>query len=156
MYRTPNAPQLTTAQLLENLLPHRDPMVFLSEIVALSNSSATARVVVGARGFSPKTVGGEVCASIALEYLAQTAALTGQGERQGEKRGEKGYLVSVRTFESRAATFSDGDVLHATATLSAAGGSLKTFEGIITDDKSGETIVTATFSIFSFSTTEHP
>jgi predicted hotdog family 3-hydroxylacyl-ACP dehydratase len=136
-------------------------MIFLGEIVAISQHSATARVVVGARGFSPKTAWGkktageEICASIALEYLAQTAALTGQRAKHGEQQKKDGYLVSVRTFESTMSSFTPGTPLTATASLASAGESLQTFEGVITDDRSRETVVKATFSIFSFSATEH-
>lgn len=124
-------------------------MLFLEEVLERSPQGARSRLSVGRRGIRPGQ-NNEICASIAIEYIAQTAALAGK-ERTGEetaggRRG--GYLIGVRELSSSVSSFKIGQILRVTAHLDGEGPSLKTFTGSIEDELTGLTLVTAKFSVY--------
>ena len=85
---------------LQDLLPHRPPMLLISElldhgpdfVVAAAKVTATGLLVQGDRGLPSWAL---------IEYFAQTAALLGglRAREAGSTAGQ-GYLLGTRKFES--------------------------------------------------------
>lgn len=96
---------------LEELVPHRPPMVLLDELVAWR--PGWARCAVRLHPGSPFMEGGRVRAVVALEYMAQAiAACAGMEARQSGRRPGSGFLVGARDLELSVAHLSAGDALE--------------------------------------------
>jgi predicted hotdog family 3-hydroxylacyl-ACP dehydratase len=96
---------------VEQLLPHRAPLLLLDEVVAWEpGRRVTARHVV--RADEPFARGGRVPALVALEYMAQAVGL--YAGLQARERGlpvKVGFLVACREMRCDVSFFLGGDEL---------------------------------------------
>jgi len=95
---------------IEELLPHRSPMILLAEVRDDAPGSITCTVQL--HNGSPFVENGSVEAFVALEYMAQcVAAYAGlQAYRRGEPV-KVGYLVGARKVDIAVDSFGVGDQL---------------------------------------------
>lgn len=90
---------MTTDTHIEDLLPHRDRLRLIGEIVELDEQAAVTRSTV-----SPDwpTAGPDGADPVVLiELTAQTAAICigARRRRQGKKRGALGWIVGIKTAD---------------------------------------------------------
>lgn len=88
---------------IEALIPHREPIKVITEILELDDDSGSAAAVVNERW--PLCDGKTVSALVLIEAIAQTSALI-EGHKRMKKSmgGTKGWLVGIKTAEFRTAT----------------------------------------------------
>jgi len=95
---------------VEDLVPHRAPMILIDEVVAAEGVTLTARVRL--TDSSPFMQSGQLPALITLEYMAQSiAAFAGM---KGRKKGEPvklGLLMSCREMTLAVDFLQAGDEL---------------------------------------------
>ena len=83
---------------LEDILPHRSPMILIDSLVRCDADSATT-VKTFAAGAYGTGEGGRVLESAIIESLAQTvAAIAGVAARRSSRRPGRGMLVGVSDF----------------------------------------------------------
>ncbi len=83
---------------IESLIPHREPIKIMTEIIALSDNFGSAAAVVNERW--PLCDGRVVQSLVFIEAIAQTAAVVeGNKQRQEGKGGTKGWLVGIKSAE---------------------------------------------------------
>ena len=83
---------------LETLVPHRDGMLLVSEIVSFDDGGAVTRAVVNAQW--PLTGPAGADPLVLIELVAQTAAVNNGWEiirRQGPERDHRGWIVGIKT-----------------------------------------------------------
>ncbi len=83
---------------LETLVPHRDGMLLVSEIVSFDDGGAVTRAVVNARW--PLTGPRGADPLVLIELVAQTAAVNNGWEiiqRQGPERDHRGWIVGIKS-----------------------------------------------------------
>ncbi len=97
------APETTTENFhqsgltLEDLLPHRRPMLFIDEVLAVDTTSALTRSQV--KDSWPLQVKGGVRPLILVELAAQTAGVCNGWDRiqtQGLDSNQMGWLVAIK------------------------------------------------------------
>ena len=82
---------------IEELLPHRDRMLLINEIVELNDTSAVTRATVSDQW--PFFDGQTVDSLILIELIAQTAGINNGWVRlktQGQDSEKKGWLVGIK------------------------------------------------------------
>lgn len=85
---------------IESLIPHREPIKIMTEILELSDNFGMAAAVVNERW--PLCDGRVVQSLVFIEAIAQTAAVVeGNKRRQEGKGGMKGWLVGIKSAEFR-------------------------------------------------------
>ena len=102
---------------LETLLPHRAPLLLLSEVVDYDDDVATARVHITAQSpFYDSELGG-VPAWVGMEYMAQAIGLwAGRWQLAQGKTVRAGFLLGCRRYECNSAVFPAGSTLTVSAT----------------------------------------
>lgn len=103
---------------LETLLPHRAPMLLLSEVVDYGETFAKAQVHIShASPFFDAALGG-VPSWVGMEYMAQTIGIW-SGYQQLKKNPvvHAGFLLGSRRYDSQFAVFPAGSTLQLSATL---------------------------------------
>ncbi|MGN0845791.1 MAG: 3-hydroxylacyl-ACP dehydratase [Kiritimatiellia bacterium] len=137
---------------LEDLLPHRPPMVLIDAIESFDaeTKTLTARVAITpGQIFHFGELDG-VPNWVAIEYMAQTsAALAGRYDREvaPEKPSRPGLLLGTRKLDLRLARFEAGKTYHVTATNAFWDADAAAFECAIRDD-AGEVVATATLNAY--------
>lgn len=123
---------------IQTLIPHRPPMLLIHEIVALSESHSSAKVLIepSVPFFNSATRG--VPTWIGLEYMGQTAALIGGFQAEHSKSPTKlGFLIGTRQLSLHSAQFDQGMTLIVTCEEKATvGDDLATFQCQIVADTS--------------------
>ncbi len=101
---------------LEALLPHRAPMVLLSEVIDYDENLATARIHISAQSpFFDHELGG-VPSWVGLEYMAQTIGIwAGHQQRLRNKPVQAGFLLGCRSYDCNTAVFPAGCTLQSAA-----------------------------------------
>ncbi len=83
---------------IEALIPHREPIKVITEVVELHENSGTAAAIVNERW--PLYDGHAVGALALIEAIAQTSAIVEGNKRMQEgKSGVKGWLVGIKSAE---------------------------------------------------------
>lgn len=83
---------------IESLIPHREPIKIITEVVELNDDSGIAAAVVNERW--PLCNGRTVHSLVLIEAIAQTAAVVEGYKRKKEgKSGAKGWLVGIKSAE---------------------------------------------------------
>ena len=83
---------------IEALIPHREPIKVITEVIELHENSGTAAAIVNERW--PLYDGHAVGALALIEAIAQTSAIVeGNKRRQEGKSGVKGWLVGIKSAE---------------------------------------------------------
>jgi predicted hotdog family 3-hydroxylacyl-ACP dehydratase len=87
---------------IEELIPHREPIRIISEVIEIADDCATTSAVVKSNW--PLFDGNGVNSLILIEAIAQTAALVEgyKKKKQGEP-GVKGWLVGIKNAEFKQA-----------------------------------------------------
>ncbi|PCC70059.1 Predicted 3-hydroxylacyl-ACP dehydratase, HotDog domain [Nannocystis exedens] len=95
---------------LDEILPHRPPMLLLDALTAAEVESVTCRATV--RAGAPFVEGGRVSSLIAVEYFAQAvAALFAYKARSGGGGPFRGLLLGARDVELAVSHLRVGDVV---------------------------------------------
>ena len=97
---------------LENLIPHRAPMRWITALTGCTETTATATASFGENDFA--VVDGKVLETALVECIAQTvAAALGQRAQAGGKTGAaaNGMLVAAANFKIRSRPAA-GQTLH--------------------------------------------
>lgn len=86
---------------IEDIIPHRDRMKLVDEIIELSDDAATTAATATERW--PLCRGGYIDALVAVELVAQTAAISIGAKRKRESgSGEgRGWIVGIKNAEFR-------------------------------------------------------
>jgi predicted hotdog family 3-hydroxylacyl-ACP dehydratase len=83
---------------IESLIPHREPIRIITDVIELKDNSGIAAAVVNERW--PLCDGQAVHSLILVEAIAQTAALVEGYKRKKEgKDSAKGWLVGIKSAE---------------------------------------------------------
>lgn len=110
------------------LVPHRPPLLFVEKILALSGTEACCEITAGNACFA-HIDGAEICASVGLEYMAQTAAVLGGSLAAAQgKKPQGGMIASVRNYTISSPTFRRGLKLRAEAQILEAEAGTSIFE----------------------------
>ena len=135
------------------LIPHRQPMLLINQMIHLDKSHAVALVVIDedAPFYEP---GKGVPTWIGIEYMGQTAALiAGYRLKHGLLPPHVAFLLGTRNFSTMSEYFAPGTVLRVTAKENAvvADGFAK-FDGVIENNgaqqSSVEPLAKASLSVF--------
>jgi len=87
---------------IEDLIPHREPIRIISEIIEIADDYAITGAIVNENW--PLFDGGGVNSLIIIEAIAQTAALIEGNKKQKQgKPGVKGWLVGIKSAEFKQA-----------------------------------------------------
>jgi len=83
---------------IESLIPHREPIKIITEVIELKDDAGITAAVVNERW--PLYNGRAVRSLVLIEAIAQTAALVEGYKRKKEgKDGTKGWLVGIKSAE---------------------------------------------------------
>ena len=142
---------------LEELLPHRPPMVLVDAVESFDPEAKrlTARVTVTPAQifhFDPGADGAEAGVPnwVAIEYMAQTcAALAGYWDRHvaPDQPARPGLLLGTRKLTLGLDRFAAGQVYHVTAVNAFSDSDAASFECFIADD-SGTEVASAILSAY--------
>lgn len=133
---------------LEDLLPHRPPMILLDDVVDWDENSLTSILQIRAAiPFFKENEG--VAAHVAIEWMAQTcAAYAGM---QDLLRGEKirlGLLLGTRNFQALVPWFRIGENLMINVVLSYRDDTVGVFDCSIFRNKSDLVCATAQLTVY--------
>ena len=83
---------------IESLIPHREPIKIITEMLEIRDDSGLAAAVVGENW--PTCDGRTVCTLVFIEAIAQTAAVVGGYKLKKEGKDiQKGWLVGIKSAE---------------------------------------------------------
>jgi predicted hotdog family 3-hydroxylacyl-ACP dehydratase len=101
---------------LETLLPHRAPMLLLSEVVDYDENFASALVHISADSpFFDAELGG-VPSWVGMEYMAQTIGIwAGHQQLINDRPVQAGFLLGCRCYDCNGAVFPAGTTLQLSA-----------------------------------------
>src|SRR5690606_18531643 len=140
---------LQTDPQIEQLIPHRPPMLLLNRVVSLSDNSASAEIdiVPEASFFKPRR---GVPAWIGVEYMGQTAALiAGFQLEQGLVEPHLGLLLGTRKYSAHTPWFAPGAQLRVICQeLAVVGQSLANFTCEIQDLHSDALLASARLTVY--------
>ena len=132
-----------------DFLPHRPPMIMLSELISIDvpgEASAVADTSPGCIFYDPELKGVPACA--ALEYMAQTMALAvGAEHRRRGQTPKVGFVLGTRRMEVKVAMFESGKRYVANAKCVYDDAEFASFDCSITDP-AGVTVATALFTAY--------
>ena len=95
---------------IEELMPHRDPMLWVDEVVAREEEAVHCRLTL--RDSHVFVHEGSVEPVVAIEFMAQAiAALVGLRDRQKNENIRPGYLIAIPEARFEVDTFSVGQTL---------------------------------------------
>ncbi len=132
---------------LEQLLPHRKPMILLTRMVEATATTSVCEVDIGPD--SQFCDGDGVAAYVGIEYMAQAvAAFSGFQRHCNGQPIEVGFLISVPKFESYNPLFRLGKTLRVEVAHTWGESQLARFQCAIKDAKNGELLQQAELSVF--------
>jgi predicted hotdog family 3-hydroxylacyl-ACP dehydratase len=132
---------------LEQLLPHRQPMILLTRMVEATATTSVCEVEIGPD--SQFCDGDGVAAYVGMEYMAQAvAAFSGFHRHCNSQPIEVGFLISVPKFESYNPSFRLGQTLRVEVAHIWGESQLARFQCVIKDAKNGELLQQAELSVF--------
>ena len=129
---------------LDDVLPHRKPMVLIDEIVAFDAAAGSLTAAV--------TATREWCENwTAIEFMAQTAAaLAGKVDRLGGYEGpaRPGFLLGTRRLDLDLDRFEVGARYLVTATCAFSDAETASFECVVTQARDGAVVAKATLNAY--------
>ena len=132
-----------------DFLPHRPPMIMLSELISIDvpgEASAVADTSPGCIFYDPELKGVPACA--ALEYMAQTMALAvGAEHRRRGQTPKVGFVLGTRRMEVKVATFESGKRYVANAKCVYDDAEFASFDCSVMDPD-GATVAAALFTAY--------
>jgi predicted hotdog family 3-hydroxylacyl-ACP dehydratase len=115
---------------IESLIPHRDRIKLISEVLEITTESAVAAAVV--KPDWPLCDGNSVNPVVLIEVVAQTAAVIDGNKRKKQgKAGGKGWLVGVKDARFNVAEISVGTYLTASVANSYSFDNYSVIEGTV-------------------------
>ena len=130
---------------IEQLLPHRPPMLWVDSVVSQAGDDVHCRLTV--RDSHVFVVDGRVDAVVSIEWMAQTvAALVGLYDRAHAEEPRPGYLIAVPEAEFMLDSFGVGDVLELRARRTWGDATLASFEAQV--ERAGVLAATAQLSVY--------
>lgn len=92
---------------IESLIPHREPIKVITEVIEITDEGGSAAAVVNERW--PLCDGQAVNSIVLIEAIAQTsAAVEGYKRKKSGKDAIKGWLVGIKTAEFKTDTVALG------------------------------------------------
>jgi predicted hotdog family 3-hydroxylacyl-ACP dehydratase len=132
---------------MENMLPHRRPMILLDRMVEAGNDGATC--VVDIRPGIPFAEEDGVPGHVGLEYMAQTVgALAGFHRWKAGLPVEVGFLIGAPKFQSSCAKFTFGQTLRVEAVRVWGESQLARCECSVKDARTDETLQQSSLSVY--------
>ena len=132
---------------LDQLLPHRQPMILLTRMVGAGTTIGVCEVEIG-----PETLfceGEGVAAYVGIEYMAQAvAAYSGYQRRCQGLPIEVGFLLGAPKFTSHCRAFLPGQTLRVEVAHVWGESQLACFECTITDAQTGALLQQAQLCVF--------
>jgi predicted hotdog family 3-hydroxylacyl-ACP dehydratase len=120
---------------LEEILPHRPPMILLDQIIECDEHSLTAFLEIREDNLF-LNLQKQVPVWIGLEYMAQTiGAYVGIMRKEQKKDINIGFLLGTRCYETNSAFFELGTKLYIKADKLYQEGSAGSFDCCIQDDR---------------------
>lgn len=134
---------------LYELIPHREPMLLLNNILDVGEKSSSAEIIIS-RASSFFMDGEGVPSWIGVEYMGQTAALiAGYQLKQGTVTPHLGLLLGTRKYEAFTPWFREGDILIVSCQeFAVVGEQLATFICEIRNKKDHVRCATAKLSVY--------
>lgn len=129
------------------LVPHKNPMVLIDEIVSFEALRGVSRVAIhpGCPFWRPEGVS----TLAGIEYLAQTvAALSGWGGRREGKEPRIGFLLSVREYRCEAPVFETGSNLLVEVSHEWGDTEMMRFEGRILEEGTGKVLARGVLNVY--------
>ena len=130
-------------------LPHRPPMLLLSEVLTVSADAAVSRIRLSDESpFYLPALGG-VPSCVGIEYLGQTAALSnGWQQQQGLAKPTLGIFLGCRRYTAHVHSFDADTVMRVEAgDAKFAGDSLVTFAGHIFCDQTNKQLASGVLTV---------
>ena len=122
---------------IESLIPHRDRIKVLSEVLEITSESAVAEALV--KSDWPLCNGNIVDPIVLIEVVAQTAAaIDGFKRKKQGKTGGKGWLVGIKNAQFNVAEITVGTLLTASVSNSYSFDNYSVIRGTV---KAGEEIL---------------
>jgi predicted hotdog family 3-hydroxylacyl-ACP dehydratase len=132
---------------LEQLLPHRSPMILLTRMV--ESTATTAACEVDIRPETQFCDGESVAAYVGIEYMAQAiGAFSGFQCRRNGQPIEVGFLISVPEYRSYHPSFKVGQTLRVEVTHAWGENQVARFQCTIKDAQNGKLLQQAELSVF--------
>lgn len=130
---------------IEQLLPHRPPMLWIDSVVAQAGDDVHCRLTV--RDSHVFVVDGKVDPVVSVEWMAQTVgALVGLFDRARAEEPRPGYLIAVPEAQFMVDSFRVGDVLELRAHKAWGDETLASFEAQV--ELRGRLAATAQLSVY--------
>jgi predicted hotdog family 3-hydroxylacyl-ACP dehydratase len=115
---------------IERLIPHRDRMKLITEVLEITTESAVAAAIVKPEW--PLCDGNSVNPVVLIEVVAQTAAvIDGNKRKEQGKAGGKGWLVGVKNAKFNVAQIFVGTYLTASVANSYSFDNYSVIEGTV-------------------------
>ncbi|MCC7013987.1 MAG: 3-hydroxylacyl-ACP dehydratase [Planctomycetes bacterium] len=123
---------------IAELVPQKPPMVLLDEVVAHADERTSCRVRVRP-GIPFADVAGHVPVTVALEYMAQCAAVRSGLRRRAQGNGpvKVGFLIGTRALRFHRRRFDSGSVLAVSVRDVWDDGELASFACEVRDERDG-------------------
>lgn len=130
---------------IEDLLPHRAPMLWIDEVVSHSGDDIECRLTV--RDEHVFVQEGRVEPMVAIEWMAQTVgALVGLFDREKSQAPRPGYLIAIPEAEFYVERFCVGDTLDLFARRAWGDDTLASFEARV--ELAGKPAARAQLSVY--------
>lgn len=144
---------MTVLPLPAAVLPHKPPMILIDELLSVSETTLTARVLL--RDDSPFVQDGRVSSLIAVEYMAQTiAALAGLRRRSRGENVKHGFLLGCRELNLPQPELRSGDDLTVEVRETWATEELGHFQCSVT--RKGELVAEGVLSVYQGEIEDRP
>ncbi len=133
---------------IQDVIPHRGRMIFLTGIVDHTKDSTTCVVEVGEDALF-REPGGLIPAWVGLEYMAQCVAVHGGLRARATGQPVKvGFFVGSRRIEVHTEGFSPGQVIEVKANHLLGESSFFSFACSLRDRKSGTLLMEGNLNVF--------
>jgi len=122
---------------IESLIPHREPIKIITEIIELEDNAGMAAAVVNERW--PLCDGRAVHSLVLIEAIAQTAAVVEGYKRKKEgKSAAKGWLVGIKSADFKTDAIALGTLITVSVNSLYAFENYGVIEGVV---KAGDVIL---------------
>ena len=136
-----------TYPAMEQLLPHRPPMILLDRMVAAKDKESTCEVTIGLQTLFLETSG--VPSYVGIEYMAQAvAAHGGYNSYQAGEPIDVGFLLGTPRLQSFCRFFEVGQTLRVHVTHIWGDHELMRFQCTITNASTGTLLQQADLNVF--------
>lgn len=132
---------------IRDLVPHAEPMILVDEVVYSDDNGAECSITVGS-GLSPRLSKTTVPVWVAIEYMAQTIAVSAGVNQDRKKSKEIGFLMGARKATFGQKHFELGSQVHARVTRVYDDGKMAQFQGEVFDPETSYKYAEAVLSVF--------